>query len=123
MLRVAVQMDPIEGINIAGDSSFALMLAAQGRGHRLFHYLASDLTWRDGSLFALARPIEVRSVVGDHFTLGAPRTLDLSADIDVVLMRQDPPFDIGYITATHLLERIHPKSCSCSIMRASCRRP
>ncbi len=108
MLRVAVQMDPIAGINISGDSSFALMLAAQARDATLFHYFPGDLTWRDGSLFAQARPVEVRPVAGDHFTLGEPRMIDLSADIDVVLMRQDPPFDIGYITATHLLERIHP---------------
>ncbi len=108
MLRVAVQMDPIEGIDIAGDSTFALMMSAQARGASLFHYSPGDLTWRDGSLFAHAPAVEVRSVVGNHFTSGEPRTIDLSADIDVVLMRQDPPFDIAYITATHLLERIQP---------------
>ena len=107
-LRVAVQMDPIAGVNIAGDSTFALMLAAQGRGHRLFHYAPGDLSWRDDRLFARVQPVEVRGVQGDHFTLGEPRTIDLGADADVVLMRQDPPFDIGYITATHLLERVHP---------------
>jgi glutathione synthase len=106
-LNVAVQMDPIEGINIAGDSTFALMLTAQARGHRLFHYLASDLSYRDGRVLAFARPVEVRPVPGDHFTLGEPRALDLSDDSDVVLMRQDPPFDLAYITATHLLERVH----------------
>lgn len=107
-LRVAVQMDPIAGLNIAGDSTFALMLAAQARGHALFHYQPGDLSWRDDRLFARAQPVEVRPVPGDHFTLGEPRTIDLGDDADVVLMRQDPPFDIGYITATHLLERIHP---------------
>jgi glutathione synthase len=105
--RVAVQMDPIEGINIAGDSTFALMLGAQARGHRLFHYLASDLSYREGRVLARARPVQVRRVVGDHFTLGEPLTLDLAEDTDVVLMRQDPPFDLAYITATHLLERVH----------------
>ena len=109
-LRVAVQMDPIAGINIAGDSTFALMLAAQARGHTLFHYAPSDLSWRDDRLFARAQPVEVRPVHGDHFTLDEARTLDLTTDIDVVLMRQDPPFDIAYITATHLLERIHPRT-------------
>jgi glutathione synthase len=106
-LNVAVQMDPMEGIAIAGDSSFALMLTAQKRGHRLFHYLASDLSYRDGRVLAHARPVQVRPTQGDHFTLGEPRLLDLAADTDVVLMRQDPPFDLAYITATHLLERVH----------------
>ena len=109
-LTVAVQMDPIEGINIAGDSTFALMLAAQARGHRLFHYTADQLNWSDGRLWVNARPVEVRPVTGDHFTLGAPRPLDLGNDADVVLMRQDPPFDLGYITATHLLERISDRT-------------
>jgi glutathione synthase len=106
-LSVAVQMDPIEGINIAGDSTFALMLSAQARGHRLFHHLASDLSYRDGRVLARARPAEVRAVEGDHYTLGELLTLDLAHDTDVVLMRQDPPFDLAYITATHLLERVH----------------
>ena len=105
-LTVAVQMDPIAGINIAGDSTFALMLSAQARGHRLFHYPADALTWGDGRLTARAEPVTVRRVAGDHFTLGEAVTLDLGAQADVVLMRQDPPFDLGYITATHLLERI-----------------
>jgi glutathione synthase len=106
-LNVAVQMDPIEGINIAGDSTFALMLSAQARGHRLFHYLAGDLSYRDGRVLARARPVEVRPTQGDHYTLGEWQTLDLAADTDAVLMRQDPPFDLSYITATHLLERVH----------------
>ena len=106
-LRVAVQMDPLESISIAGDSSFALMLAAQVRGHELFHYDVGSLTLdEDGRLNALARPVRVRRVEGDHFEAGEARRLDLGRDIDVVLMRQDPPFDMGYITATHLLERL-----------------
>jgi glutathione synthase len=109
-LRVAVQMDPIETINIAGDSTFALMLAAQARGHSLLHYAAGDLSYRDGRLTAPARPVTVQRVVGDHFRGGEPRILDLAEDIDVILMRQDPPFDLAYITATHLLERIQHRT-------------
>jgi len=105
-LSVAVQMDPLESINISGDSTFALMLRAQERGHRLYHYLADALTWADGRLHAAAHEVSVQPVAGDHFRLGAPASLDLGRDADVVLMRQDPPFDLGYITATHLLERI-----------------
>jgi glutathione synthase len=105
-LTVAVQMDPIERVNIAGDSSFALMLKAQERGYTLYHYLADQLSWRDGRVIAHARPVSVRNVAGDHYTLGEARNLDLGSDADVVLMRQDPPFDIGYITATHLLEML-----------------
>ena len=105
-LRVAVQMDPLESIGIAGDSTFALMLTAQARGHRLFHYLAEDLGYEDGQVRAVARAVTVQPVSGNHFTAGEAKTLDLAADVDVVLMRQDPPFDIGYITATYLLERI-----------------
>jgi glutathione synthase len=106
-LRVAVQMDPLESINIAGDSSFALMLSAQAREHSLFHYDVGSLTLdADDRLWAHARPVEVRNVAGDHFTAGEPQRIDLGRDIDVVLMRQDPPFDMGYITATHLLDRI-----------------
>jgi len=105
-LTVAVQMDPMEGINIAGDSTFAVMLSAQARGHTLYHYAAGDLSYRDGRVYAPARPVTVQRVAGDHFTFGEPKLLDLGADTDVVLMRQDPPFDLAYITATHLLERI-----------------
>ena len=105
-LRVAVQMNPLESIGIAGDSTFALMLKAQARGHRLFHYLAEDLGYEDGRVRAVARPVTVQRVAGDHFAAGEPLTLDLASDVDVVLMRQDPPFDIGYITATYLLERV-----------------
>jgi glutathione synthase len=105
-LRVAVQMDPLENINIAGDSTFALMLKAQERGHKLYHYLAEDLTYNDGRLYAGAHEISVQAVTGNHYRKGEFAILDLGRDVDVVLMRQDPPFDLGYITATHLLERI-----------------
>ena len=105
-LNVAVQMDPLEGINIEGDSTFAIMLGAQKRGHALFHYQAEDLSFAEGRLWTMARPVTVQPVKGDHFSLGEPVLLDLGRDVDVVLMRQDPPFDLGYITATHLLERI-----------------
>ena len=105
-LRVAVQMDPLERINVSGDSTLAIMLGAQARGHKLYHYLAEDLTYQDGRLFAGAHEVTVRPVAGDHFRLGEFAILDLGKDVDVVLMRQDPPFDLGYITATHLLERI-----------------
>jgi len=109
-LTVAVQMDPMEGINIKGDSTFHIMLAGQARGHRLYHYLAPDLTYRDGRVRAKARPVRVQKVEGDHFAFGQPELLDLGRDVDVVLMRQDPPFDLSYITATHLLERIEAET-------------
>jgi len=105
-LRVAVQMDPLETINIAGDSTFAIMLSAQARGHQLYHYLAEDLTYQDGRLYAGAHGVSVQAVAGDHFQRGEFVILDLGKDVDVVLMRQDPPFDLGYITAAHLLERV-----------------
>ncbi len=105
-LRIAVQMDPLEGINIAGDSSFALILKAQERGHTCYHYEAPDLTWEADRLYTFGTPVTVRPEPGNHFTAGEPVLLDLGRDVDVVLMRQDPPFDLGYITATHLLERI-----------------
>jgi len=105
-LRVAVQMDPMDRINIAGDSTFAIMLGAQLRGHQLWHYEAGDLTFRDGKLRTPAHPVTVQRVAGNHFAFGEGVTLDLADDVDVVLMRQDPPFDLAYITATHLLERI-----------------
>ncbi|XUU59964.1 glutathione synthase [Erythrobacter sp. HA6-11] len=106
-LRVAVQMDPIESVNIKGDSSFALMEAAQARGHQIFEYHVESLTLdADDRLLAECYPVTVQRVEGDHFTKGAAQRLDLGKDIDVVLMRQDPPFHMGYITATHMLERI-----------------
>jgi glutathione synthase len=108
-LTVAIQMDPIERIDIGGDSTFALALEAQARGHSLLYYGPRDLTFRDGKVTARARPLSVRNTRGDHFTLGESSVVDL-ATTDVVLMRQDPPFDMAYITATHILERIHPKT-------------
>ncbi|MGZ5960689.1 MAG: glutathione synthase [Rhizomicrobium sp.] len=109
MLTVAIQMDPIEKIDIAGDSTFAMALEAQTRGHSLVYYGPRDLTFREGQVTARVRPLSVRAVKGDHFTLGELRVYDLS-QADVVLMRQDPPFDMAYITATHVLEHIHPKT-------------
>src|SRR6204780_3606787 len=106
-LTVAIQMDPIERIDIGGDSTFALALEAQTRGHGLLYYGPRDLTFRDGKVTAHVRPLNVRAVKGDLFAVGEPFVYDLSA-ADVVLMRQDPPFDMAYITATHILERIHP---------------
>ncbi len=110
-LRIAVQMDPIETVNIAGDSSFALMLAAQVRGYEVFHYDVRTLSFdtsegAGGRLTCWGAPITVERTPGAHFTRGEYRLIDLVKDIDVVLMRQDPPFDLGYITATHLLERL-----------------
>ncbi len=118
-LRVAVQMDPIENINIDADSTFALMLEGQARGHVLYHYEVRHMSLREGvrrqgerreeRLFARARPVTVQRVQGAHYRFGVIETLDLAA-MDVVLMRQDPPFDMAYITATHLLEHIQPKT-------------
>ena len=105
-LNVAVQMDPMAGINIKGDSSFALMLSAQARGHTLYHYDVAELTYEAGRVTVGAHPVTVQPVEGDHFAFGEKVRLDLGRDTDVVLMRQDPPFDVGYITATHLLERL-----------------
>ena len=108
-LHVAIQMDPIDRIDISGDSTFALALEGQRRGHSLLYYLPRDLTLRNGRVTARARPLAVQAVKGDHFSLGTEELVDLS-QLDVVLMRQDPPFDMGYITATHVLEHIHPKT-------------
>lgn len=105
-LRVAVQMDPLHSINIAGDSSFALMLAAQARGHQVWHYDVRTLAWDQGRVTAWAAPVTVQRVIGDHFTMADHRKIDLGSDIDVVLMRQDPPFDLGYISAAHILEKL-----------------
>lgn len=106
-LRIAVQMDPIESVNIAGDSSFALMESAQARGYSLYEYHVESLTLdADDRLYAECATVTVQRVEGDHYTMGERQRLDLGRDIDVVLMRQDPPFDMGYITACHLLERI-----------------
>lgn len=104
--QVAFQMDPMEGINIDGDSTFVLMLEAQERGYKMWHYLAEDLSYKDGAVYASARQVEVRREKGNHFTfLSDPTLLDLRT-VDVVWMRQDPPFDMSYITATHLLDLI-----------------
>jgi len=108
-LTVAIQMDPVERIDIVGDSTFALALEAQSRGHTLLYYGPRDLTLRETQLVARVRPLVLRNIRGDHFTLGDPSVYELSR-ADVVLMRQDPPFDMAYITATHMLERIHPKT-------------
>lgn len=108
-LRVAVQMDPIERINIGGDSTFALLLEAQTRGHGLSYYTPDRLAMRDGRLFASVQPLTVRDRQGEHFVLGEAERLALET-FDVILMRQDPPFDLAYISATHLLERVHPKT-------------
>ncbi|MEN9709591.1 MAG: hypothetical protein RIQ68_1999 [Pseudomonadota bacterium] len=107
-LTVAVQMDPIEKINIAGDSTFALLLEAQARGHQLFYYTPDRLGQRGRDVVASMQPLQVRDVVGDHATLGAPVLKNLE-EMDVILLRQDPPFDLAYITSTHMLERVHPK--------------
>jgi glutathione synthase len=107
--NVAVQMDHVASINIAGDSTFAMSLEAQTRGYKLFHYTPDRLSFRDGTLYASVEPMTLRDIKGDHFELGAPERVDLQT-MDVVLLRQDPPFDMSYITSTHLLERIHPKT-------------
>ena len=106
-LNVAVQMDPIERIDIAADSTFRIMEEAQARGHRLFYYTPDRLALDEGRVTARGWPVEVRRVKGDHFTLGPEREVDLG-DWDVVWLRQDPPFDMGYITTTHVLERLGP---------------
>ena len=108
-LTVAIQMDPIEKIDISGDSTFALALEAQARGHALLYYGPRDLSFRDGKVTAHVKPLAVKPVQGDHFVLGQGYVADLTT-VDVVLMRQDPPFDMAYITATHILERVHPKT-------------
>src|SRR3954452_7976244 len=108
-LQVAVQMDPIERINIRGDSTFALLLEAQARGHRLAYYTPDRLAMTGGKVFAQVQPLTVRDQLGDHFTFGEAKRIELSG-FDVVLLRQDPPFDLAYITTTHLLERVHPKT-------------
>lgn len=108
-LNVAVQMDPLEHIRIQGDSTFAMMLEAQARGHDLFVYTPDRMALEDGRLFARGRPVRVKDVQGEHADFG-PWELRALEEADVVLLRQDPPFDMGYITTTHLLERVHPKT-------------
>ena len=108
-LKIACQMDPVERIDIRGDSTFALLLEAQLRGHDLFYYTPPDLALIGSRLMARGQSIRVQDTIGDHYVLSHPRTIDLST-CDAVLLRQDPPFDMAYITTTHLLERIHPKT-------------
>lgn len=107
-LRIVVQMDPIQSIDIRGDTTFALMLEAQARGYSLWTYHPRDLVFREGQVTARARPVRVQPVAGAHAHEGDPVTLDLKSDADMVLMRQDPPFDMSYITACHILELIQP---------------
>lgn len=106
-LKVAIQMDPIDAIDINGDSSFRIAEEAQARGHELFFYTPDQLSYQEGRVMAKGWPLTVQRVEGNHFTLGAQTQIDL-ADWDVVWLRQDPPFDMGYITTTHLLDRVHP---------------
>ncbi len=108
-LKVALQMDPVEGVNIDADSTFRIGLEAQARGHRLFYYTPGRLAWREGRVLARGWPLELRREKGNHFTLGPEAEVDLGT-FDVVWLRQDPPFDMGYITTTHLLDMIHPKT-------------
>jgi glutathione synthase len=108
-LKIAVQMDPIERINIRGDSTFALLLEAQARGHAVSYYTPDRLALRDNRVYAAVQPLAVRDEAGNHFTLGEPRRTELT-EFDVILLRQDPPFDMSYISTTHFLERIHPRT-------------
>jgi glutathione synthase len=108
-LNVAVQMDPIERINIRGDSTFALLLEAQRRAHAVSYYTPDRLALRDGKVSASIRPLVVRDAANDHFSLGEPQLTDLST-LDVILLRQDPPFDLAYISTTHILERVRPRT-------------
>ncbi|MBC7138620.1 MAG: glutathione synthase [Defluviimonas sp.] len=108
-LKVAIQMDPIGPINIAADSTFRIALEAQARGHQLFYYTPDRLSYREGRVLARGWPLTVRRESGNHYALGEEAEIDLS-ERDVVWLRQDPPFDMGYITTTHILERIHPQT-------------
>jgi len=108
-LNIAVQMDPIERINIRGDSTFALLLEAKARGHRLSYYTPDKLAQQGDRVFAQVQPLDVRDEIGSHFTLGDTKRTELT-EFDVILLRQDPPFDMAYITTTHMLERVHPKT-------------
>ncbi len=108
-LKIAVQMDPVASIDIRGDSTFALLLEAQRRGHGIFYYLPKALSLRGYAVHAWGSDLEVRDEAGNHFSLGEERRVDLSG-VDAVLLRQDPPFDMSYISSTHILERIHPET-------------
>lgn len=116
---VAIQMDPIESIDIKGDSTFVMGLEAQSRGYDLLHYHPDDMFYDRGRVLAEVRPMTLRYEAGNHYELGDARIINLAKETDVILMRQDPPFDMNYITATHLLESIHPKP-SWSTIRAMC---
>jgi len=109
-LRIAIQMDPIEHVNIEGDSTFAMAEEAQIRGYEIFVYQVETLSWQEGKVSARAKPAQVQRVLGDHVSLGEEVVLDLAEDVDVILMRQDPPFDMSYITAAHLLEFLKGKT-------------
>ncbi|MCF6322518.1 MAG: glutathione synthase, partial [Rhizobiaceae bacterium] len=108
-LKIGIQMDHVSTINIEGDSTFALSIEAQNRGYELFHYTPDKLQFRGGRVSALLEPMTLRETFGDHYSLGASSLRELS-DLDVILLRQDPPFDMSYITTTHLLERVHPET-------------
>ena len=109
MLNVAVQMDPVHAVNIEADTTFMLAMEAQNRGHRLWFQGPQNLALEDGELFVRAQPLEFRAIKGDHFTLGESQVFKVADHFDVVLMRQDPPFDMAYVTATYLLETVHPR--------------
>lgn len=108
-LKVAVQMDPIERVRIAGDTTFLMLLEAQARGHELHYWRPDDLSMENGVALARAASLQVREQEGDHFTLGEPRLVE-AAEFDVILLRQDPPFDMHYVTSTHILETVHPRT-------------
>ncbi|QYF86753.1 glutathione synthase [Brevundimonas sp. PAMC22021] len=110
MLRVAIQMDPVESVNIESDTTWLMATTAQDRGHALWIYDFRTLALEDGRLFCRARPATLRQTQGDHVSFGEEVRLDLSKDVDVILMRQDPPFDMAYVTATYLLETVHPQT-------------
>jgi glutathione synthase len=110
MLKVAIQMDPIEGVNIESDTTWLQAMEAQNRGYPVWVYDFRTLALEDGRLFCRARPVTLRQQVGDHVSFGDWETLDLGSDVDVILMRQDPPFDMAYVTATYLLETVHPRT-------------
>ena len=110
MLRVAIQMDPIEAVNIESDTTFLQAMEAQNRGYPVWVYDFRTLALEDGRLFCRARPVTLRATLGDHVSFGDEVKLDLSEDVDVILMRQDPPFDMAYVTATYLLETVHPRT-------------
>jgi len=110
MLKVAVQMDPVEGVDIEVDTTWLMMMTAQERGHALWVYDFRTLALEEGRLYCRARPVTLKHVAGDHVSFGDWVKLDLAEDVDVILMRQDPPFDMAYVTATYLLETVHPKT-------------